>query len=267
MARPQVKYEMITKRIGGLVEVLYWGIGLIVVIFVLIASAARSSKSGLVKTTISEFEELGRNHPDPQIQSRFVEAHEPRFGSREVGSNLDADWSSKFDDCGEDVFDYFNGPLESESAYAKHYLDRIPEALPASGETFRGKGMSFHKSNWVGLYKNLGRPSGREVSTFAVLVPELGNRYDANAVSIAVHGRHIANVPMELSAEISRFIAANGGLVKVHAVLWFDPRRVTSTVRVHLAMPYRMKDTFQTDLKVRRWASPKWGDALIGFVD
>jgi hypothetical protein len=151
--------------------------------------------------------------------------------------------------------------------YAEDYLDRIPEAYSSLEATFNGKGMTFHKNNWVGLYKKLGRPSGDEVEIFAVLVPERTNKNDATAVSIAVHGRVIARVPAEISAKVTRFIDQHGGLVKVRVVLWFDPSRERSTVRVHLAEPMRMLDDFYTDLRVVRRIGAKWNNELIGFVD
>ena len=157
-------------------------------------------------------------------------------------------------------------PLDSEH-YAEDYLERIPEALSSAEPAFNGKGMTYHRNNWVGLYKKLGRPSNREVELFAVLAPERDNRYDATAVSIAVHGRVIARVPAEISSKLTTFIDQHGGLVKVIVVLWFDPSRERSTVRVHLAQPMRMKEDFQTDLRVVRRIGKKWENELIGFVD
>lgn len=151
--------------------------------------------------------------------------------------------------------------------YADDYLSRIPTAVVTQEHSFRGTGMSHHRGNWAGMYKKLGRPRGGEVATYAVLVPEPDNKFDRHAVSICVHGRHVGYVPRSHSETVSRFIHANGGLVKCVVVLWFDPQITKNSIRVHMPYPPTMQETFRTDLKPVRWTSPRYRNSLVGFVE
>lgn len=259
-------------------EFMFWLMPISFVFWIVVALA---SKSRGTKTTIRDFENKGREDVDSHRIKTVVEPKPPLPKvSRSHGNSKNKNASPYFpEDWEDEVFEDWDDdePVEdgySEepsdvfgSDYAINYLDRIPQAVSSISETFRGRGMQKAASNWVGLYKTMKRPRGREIPTFAVFVPEEGNPWDPTAVSIVVHGRHIAYVPAELSSEVKRFVIANGGLVKVEVVLWFDPGRTKNTVRVHLAKPYRMKDNFRTNLKVRRWTSPRWGSKLIGFVN
>lgn len=150
--------------------------------------------------------------------------------------------------------------------YAADYLRRIPLATVSQEHSFRGAGMSHHRGNWAGMYRKLRRPRGGEVATYAVLVPEPDNRFDRHAVSICVHGRHIGYVPSTHSEAISRFVNANGGLVKCVVVLWFDPKITKNSIRVHMPYPPTMQENFRSDLEAVRWISPRYRNQLIGFV-
>lgn len=250
-------------------EFMYW---VVPIVFIITIAVATSSSARGTKTSIKDFENLGRTESRPVQRTTEIDSDNDPRGPRNSGSAAFKAWSPDYlEDLGEDDPEDAGFDDEPEvvfgSAYASNYLDRIPEAVSSGIVAFNGRGMQKIRGNWVGLYKAMGRPRGREIPTYAVFVPEETNPWDSNAVSIVVHGRHIAYVPSNLSSQVKRFVLANGGLVKVNIVLWFDPGRTKNTVRVYLAQPYRMKDNFKTDLKVRRWVSPRWGTQLVGFVN
>jgi len=151
--------------------------------------------------------------------------------------------------------------------YASDYLDRIPAVVHTSDTPIRGTGMRHKESNWVGMYKKMHLRRGQEVETWAVLVPQHGNPYDANAVAICVQGRHVGFIPSTDSSKIRGFIEKSGGLVKVRVTLWFDPGITKNAIGIHIALPPKMEDNFETDLKAVFWTGKRWRTELIGFVE
>jgi hypothetical protein len=151
--------------------------------------------------------------------------------------------------------------------YASDYLDRIPAVVHTPDTPIRGTGMRHKESNWVGMYKKMHLRRGQEVETWAVLVPQHGNPYDSNAVAICVQGRHVGFIPATDSSQIKRFVAQNGGLVKVRVTLWFDPGITKNAIGIHISMPPKMADDFETDLKAVFWTGSRWRTDLIGFLE
>jgi hypothetical protein len=74
-------------------------------------------------------------------------------------------------------------------------------------------------------------------------------------------------IPATDSSQIKRFVAQNGGLVKVRVTLWFDPGITKNAIGIHISMPPKMADDFETDLKAVFWTGSRWRTDLIGFLE
>lgn len=121
--------------------------------------------------------------------------------------------------------------------------NRVPALAPGRGWVVPVVGEAAYQDALRSAYRKNGG-DGHDLKIVAVLIPEDGNRFDANAVRVEIGRRMVGYLPRELAVQYRAALGETAGECIAKIVGGFEMDDGTSAhfgVKLNLAWPPRLK--------------------------